>query len=232
MRQEKPVIVFSMDTDWAHDYVLEYALALFKKHSLAVTVFATHGTKLLEKMNKHLEVGIHPDFLNCEDHAFTINKMLTMYPNARGVRAHNLFEYSRLLKLYKKGGINWDSSQLLYLCPFIQPYRHPSGLVRLPIFWEDDDYLSFNPRWDIGSLGLERPGVKCFDFHPIHLYLNSFSMNAYNKAREGGFSRQVLQRYRRNERSKGVLFFFELLCGYIRAHKLQCATIGEVCAWV
>ena len=108
---------------------------------------------------------------------------------------------------------------------------HPSGLVRLPIFWEDDDYFSCSPDWDIGTLGLDRPGVKCFDFHPIHLYLNTYSPDQYRHAKQNRFSSESLKEAEYNGSDKGIRSLFSKLCDYIKDNNIEVLTVGEVCSW-
>lgn len=232
MNIEKPVIVFSLDVDWINDEILEWVLNLFNDNGLPVTVFATHETNLLKRLNDYVEIGIHPDFLNEHDHERIITDLLRIYPDARGVRSHGLFEYSNLMNIYWKHNLVWDSTQLLYLCSHISPYRHPSGLIRLPIFWEDDDYFSFDPDWEIESLGLDKPGVKCFDFHPIHLRLNTFSDEQYTFVKDRNFSHESIQDAEYKGNDKGILVFFQRVCHYILKHKLDVFSLGEVCSWV
>lgn len=229
---EKPVIVFSLDCDWAKDEVLEWALKLFKDNGLPVTVFATHKTDLLlGTQSDALEVGIHPDFYNKDNHREIIKDLLNIYPDAKGVRSHCLFEYADLMNIYKDHDLAWDSSQLLYLHPHLSPYRHPSGLVRLPIFWEDDDYFSCGPDWKVEKLGLERPGVKCFDFHPVHLCLNTFAPEQYVFAKERQFSSRAVEEAAYKGSDKGTLAFFHKISDYVKKNNLSVSTLGEVCAW-
>ena len=229
MKIKEPKIVFSLDIDVVSDEILEWALNLFKDNGLPVTVFATHETDLLKGVEKDVEVGIHPDFFNKSDHEKVVKDLLRICPGAQGVRSHGLFEYSNLMNIYWKHNLLWDSSQLLYLYPNIRPYRHPSGLVRLPIFWEDDDYFSCNPDWKVENLGLEKPGVKCFDFHPIHLRLNSFSSEQYDFVKERNFSPESIREAEYKGKDKGILVFFHRFCHYVIKNNLDVYTIGEIC---
>jgi hypothetical protein len=195
-------------------------------------VTTTHQTPVVNVQREGVETGIHPDFFRNTEHEKHVRELLTLYPAAKGVRAHGLFEYSGLLETYRRCGLQWDSSQLLYLCPNITPYRHPSGLVRLPIFWEDDDYFGQSPDWKVSSLGLDRPGVKCFDFHPIHLRLNTHTAEQYRHAKEGSFSEAAIQEATYSGNDKGTLGLFFRLCEWLQAQDAKVLTMGEVIAWV
>jgi len=232
MTIDEPVIVFSLDVDDVSDEILEWALKLFRDNCLPVTVFATHKTAVLENPGDDVEIGIHPDFFRNDDHEQVIKDLLLMYPDARGVRSHGLFEYSNLMNVYRKHNLVWDSSQLLYQCTHIKPYLHPSGLIRLPIFWEDDDYFTCNPDWKIESLGLDKPGVKCFDFHPIHLRLNTHSPEQYAYVKDRDFTKESIREAEYNVPDKGILLFFRRVCDYVHKHDPDVVTVGEVCSWV
>ncbi len=231
---KRSVVVFSLDVDWVSDDILEWTLHLFADEGWPVTVFATHETKLLKQSfnRANIDVGIHPDFFNQTDHAQVIEQLMRLYPTANGVRSHGLFEYANLMPLYRQFGLQWDSSQLLYLCPHIRPYRHPSGLVRLPIIWEDDDYFSNEPDWNIAAIGIDQPGVKCFDFHPIHLYLNSYTASQYSFVKENQFAKQAIEEAKYKGKDKGILSFFCKLTDFIKTHDITVSTINQVCSWV
>lgn len=231
--KDQSTVVFTMDVDWVKDDLLSWAIGIFKEEGLPVTVFATHGSSVLTEEREDIEIGIHPNFFaRAKKEEEILKGLLKCYPEARGVRAHGLFEYSGLLSLYKKCNLAWDSSQLLYLCKNIFPYRHPSGLVRLPIFWEDDDYISNSPDWRIEGLELQDPGVKCFDFHPAHLYLNSPDLRGYAAFKRGALSSEIAKGRVYKGKRAGVLVFFQKLCRYIKRNRIRVARAGEVCSWV
>lgn len=63
------------------------------------------------------------------------------------------------------------------------PYKHTKKLIKVPHFFEDDVRELYENEWDLKKY-LNYKGVKVFDFHPIHIFLNSENMNRYNSARE------------------------------------------------
>lgn len=222
-------IVLSLDIDWIPDHILQPILAVFVAKKIPVTIFATHHTPVLENLPNNFEIGIHPNFFRHDNHLSHIKEMCALFPNAAGVRSHGLFEYSNLLPLYKDCGLIWDSTQLLYMCPNIRPYTHPSGMIRLPIFWEDDDYYSNSPDWNIEALELHKPGIKCFDFHPIHLYLNTVTGAEYARAKAANFSRESIDGCRNSSGEKGIYNFFLKLYDFVIRNNFKMAKIGDVC---
>ena len=230
-RDGESVIAFSLDVDWADDEMLAYALQLFRDKKIPLTVFATHKTKILYDPPDGIDIGIHPNFFYTKRHRNVVADLLRLYPNARGVRSHGLFEYSNLMDTYNDLGLAWDSSQLLYLCSHIKPYRHPSGIVRLPIFWEDDDYLRLQPDWAVEKLNLREPGVKCLDFHPAHLRINSFSPDQYCHVKKHKFSKAAVAEAEYKGRGKGIRNFFNDVVRFIAQNKLAISTCKEVALW-
>lgn len=224
--------IFSLDCDWCSESILEWTLDIFLEEAVPVTVFVTGKYECLQNLN-NVEIGIHPNFQNLktEEHEQQITELLDIYSKAISVRAHALYEYSNLLNLYQRAGLKIDSTPLMYLCESIAPYKHPSGMLRLPIFWEDDDYFSLEPSWNIEELNLGLPGIKCFDFHPIHLRLNSWSPEQYNYVKQHNFSEQSILDAEYKGTDKGIRSIFYRLVDYIRKHDVEMCKIGDLCSW-
>jgi hypothetical protein len=62
---------------------------------------------------------------------------------------------------------------------------HASGMVRLPVFLEDDIVIDFAGAPPLESLlpTLFSPGLKILNFHPIHVAANTPSWAAYDEMR-------------------------------------------------
>jgi len=66
----------------------------------------------------------------------------------------------------------------------LQPTYDWAGIVRLPIFWEDDVHcVYFTNQFQLNALSLNRPGMKIFNFHPVHCYLNTQEFHHYQKVK-------------------------------------------------
>lgn len=194
-------IYITFDLDWAADFVLNDTLDLIEKHDISATFFITHNTSLLNRMreNPKIELGIHPnfnDFLtnrisNTKTVEDRIKELIDIVPEAKCIRSHSLFQQSNLLRLFIDFGIKKDLNMLIprhskiELKPFMFFY---SELLRIPYFWEDDthclDILNrIETLWD-PEKWLMHPGLKIFNFHPIHVYLNTENLNRYESGRE------------------------------------------------
>ena len=57
---------------------------------------------------------------------------------------------------------------------------------------------------------LAQKGLKVFDFHPIHIYLNTADLAVYNQAKKYTKDAQMLCRYR-NEQQGAESFLIDLI---------------------
>lgn len=188
-------IFLTFDIAWAHDDVLADSIALIEEAGVAATWFATHSTPLLDRIlaNPKFELGIHPNFLpllmqgnssigaSAED---VVDQMLAFVPGAKSIRSHSLVQSGRLLQIFKRKGLTHDCNAFI---PgrsgiLLKPWVDWFGVIRVPYYWEDDFWCEAPKKEAAGDL-LVREGLHGFDFHPIHLYLNTESMSRYEGAR-------------------------------------------------
>jgi hypothetical protein len=222
------LILFTLDVDWVPDKVLSFALEFFKEKGLPVTVFATHKTEVLEAPGEGVEVAIHPNLFGKDQHGLELKGLKEIFPAARGFRTHGLFEYYDLLALAKDIGMEYDSNLLLYRCQGIKPFRHPSGIVRIPMFWEDDDHFTFESFWDPEMLRLESPGLKVLAFHPIHLRLNTIAPEQYQLAKERGLTEEGIREAENRKADCGIRVLAERICELVVKRKLVTMLLREV----
>src|SRR5690606_34162071 len=64
----------------------------------------------------------------------------------------------------------------------LAPWKTWNGLIKVPYFWEDDVACIYEDNTDISSLK-QANGLKVFDFHPIHIFLNTEHMDRYEQSR-------------------------------------------------
>jgi hypothetical protein len=185
----------TFDIDWAHDGVLETAIALVERADLHATWFVTHDTPLLARLreNPKFELGLHPNFLpllmrgdpaNGATAEEVLDRLLAIVPEAKSVRSHSLVQSGRLLELFRDKGITHEASAFLPEASgmTLRPWIDWFGVVRVPYFWEDDFWCGFGRTGNPAEL-LTGPGIRGFDFHPIHVFLNTDSLSRYESAR-------------------------------------------------
>jgi hypothetical protein len=137
-----------------------------------------------------VSLGIHPNFLPGSTHGASTAEVIaacrTLVPDARSFRCHAFSESTHVLRALVDQGYVADSNLLSFLQPALVPVVHGAGLLRLPVFLEDDVLLHWaNEDLDLAPV-LERlftPGLKILNFHPALVALNAPSLEFYELRR-------------------------------------------------
>lgn len=189
------VLCLTLDVDWAPDFVIDSVVDVCLKHNVRSTWFVTHASPVIQRMaalGGQIELGIHPNFLPGSSHGDSYDQVLahcrTLVPGATSVRTHAVYQSGPLLtQLVRAAGIKVDSSILLPEMPHIRAVELPTPagrLIRVPCYWADDYQLQKgDDDWTIDRFRSE-PGVQVYVFHPIHVYLNTPSLERYAAFRE------------------------------------------------
>ena len=191
----KDYIYLTFDLDWCSDYILENTLNIIENYNICATFFITHDTQLLKKMrnNPKIELGIHPNFNPLLDGDLTKGKncrevilnLMKIVPEATSVRSHSMTQSSRLLQVFDEFNIRYECNTFI---PYnsgieIKPFRYFTGnIVKVPFFWEDDIHCLLRWNWDVKTY-LKYNGLKVFNFHPIHIFLNTHDLHKYEKSK-------------------------------------------------
>ena len=183
----------TMDMDWANDGVLADTVTLAETLDLPVCLFVTHDTPMLGKLREHplFTLGIHPNFLpqlngqTAKSFRETIEELRALVPEAKVIRCHALADATPILTAAREMGFAADMNLFI---PFssgirLQPFTHFSGLKRLAFFYEDDAWTLEGGAASPEEHLLSDSPLKIFNFHPIHLYLNTENMARYNRAK-------------------------------------------------
>jgi len=212
----------TFDTDWAPDFVIEHTVRLLEKYEVKSTFFCTNINKVLRDADL-TEVGIHPGFDNTLSLEDDTQRLRRIFPSAVGVRTHSLIQSSPLTILFTKSGLKYDSSLLLWEQWGLKPFRDWNGLVRVPIFWEDDLHLLSERELRLESINFRTPGMKVFDFHPIHIFLNTSDLKTYNNYKE---DRENIERYISD--GDGIGSMFINLLEFIKKNDITTFKLAEV----
>lgn len=191
----KDAIFLTFDIDWAHDDVLVDTIGLVELAGVAATWFVTHDTPVLDRLraNPKFELGIHPNFnfllegddRNGRNGRDVIERLQTIVPEATSVRSHSTTQSSGLLALFQEMGLTHDANHFVPVQTGIELklWKLWNNLIRIPYNWEDDVHCAYGLEKDISFLALSTRGLKVFDFHPIHVYLNTESLDRYERTR-------------------------------------------------
>jgi hypothetical protein len=214
-------VFITIDVDWASDDVLNDTLELLKKAQTKATILMTHKTDLIDdiKNNDLFELGIHPnfnflltgDFRYGKNYKEVIDFYMQIAPDAKVVRSHSVTQNTPILDYFMHVGLRYDLNTEI---PFssnikLQPYEDWTGLIKLPYFWQEN--ISFSYSWELEpNHFLKSNGLKVFNFHPIHIFLNSENNLRYHNAKH------LLQNYHElkknvNYEKTGVRNFLEQL---------------------
>jgi len=218
-------IILTFDLDWCSDNILEFTLEILEKYgenNTKIIFFVTHKTHLLEYIKKKYEVGIHPNFnfLLIGDFRYgnNIRQVIKYYkklvPDSVNVRSHSLTVSSNILSVFKDVGFKYSYNVFI---PFssgieIKPYRLFNGIIEYPHFWEDDAHCYYGWKWDVEQF-LNYSGLKVFDFHPIHVFLNTENLERYNEAKPFLNDYKKLKGFVNNETYGTRNFLIDLIKG-------------------
>lgn len=107
-----------------------------------------------------------------------------------GVRTHSCV-YSHMVGIQlKELGVKYVSMNTLLHETTIKPYRHPWGIWEMPIYYMDNMDLCMKKNWQgnnhlpfsdkiIENAILHPDYLFVFDFHPLHIMLNTLSHDHY-----------------------------------------------------
>ena len=214
--------VITLDIDWAPDWVIDEAAAILMAEHVKATWFITHQSPAIERLSQRadlFELGMHPNFLPGSTHGDTEDEvfqhMRKLLPGATSMRTHALHQSSPLLiKAAKDYGVTVDVSMLLPYAEHLKVHTrnlHGALLRRVPFFWEDDvEMAEHTPCWDMDAPLLNGPGLHVFNFHPIHVALNTTSPGVWESCKRQcplhSWTTQFLQKHRYDGPGPRTLF--------------------------
>lgn len=188
-------IFLTFDLDWANDEVISFTLDILERCNIKATIFITHQTKMLDRMvkNSNIELGIHPNFnpllsgnfeygKNVDD---VIKYYMRIVPDALSVRSHSLTQNEHMLDQFVNHGLRFE---LNHFIPFsanmeLKPFKLWNGLIKAMHFWQDNMQMMFGWDWNYEPYS-KADGLKIFNFHPIHLFLNTERIDRYERAKQ------------------------------------------------
>lgn len=191
----------TFDIDWAPDASIELCLDLLGRHDVKGTFFATHLTDLNQEIvSRGHELGIHPNFLPGSTHGddllSVVESCLEFAPNARYMRTHSLFQSSQMLYKVFSAFPQLTTDLSLFMHRSMHAHRcewNFGGVCfqRVLYNWEDDAEFC-NPDFDPSTAAFFGD-VTVYDFHPIHVHLNSRDSVPYSRLKESLGSKRMFE---------------------------------------
>lgn len=140
------------------------------------------------------ELCPHPTLEEGGDWTAELDRKRSEFPEARGVRTHTCIDSHLISIEFNKRGFEWVSMRDEPGRQGIAPYREAWGVWHLPIYYMDNMDFSAGDFWpgdsgkpfarELLEVATSEPGLYVFDFHPIHLMLNSTSAEEYFARRD------------------------------------------------
>lgn len=180
--QSEPVLVFTLDVDWASEAALHISDGYFADAAVKATYFMTNPSDFLfaRRADGAIDAGIHPNFLPGSSHGDTIPEVMDycckLLSEAVCFRSHRYFDVTDITHGLFDRGYRYDANVCTFLQKGVRPFRHESGLIRFPTYFEDGTYLYHRQ-----SLAFDRaaealfiqPGILVISVHPMHMVMNS-----------------------------------------------------------
>lgn len=233
------MICVTFDTDHMTEQGLERFLAEYPFPGTA-TFFAHRRFAALEASGH--EICPHPFIEDLRDWRSSLKSITREFPHApKGVRPHCcVFSHMIGIGLKDEGYLYVSQAQNLFT-DGLAPFRHPWGVWELPIYYMDNMDFWMSKNWPelrhrpfdhrVIDRALGSDALFVFDFHPLHIALNSGSHEFYSsvKARiiEGGESPFDLR-----APGRGTADFFAELCVAMRRANVQSVSCAEAVARV
>ncbi len=232
-------VFITMDIDWACDAVLTDTLDLIDELEIPVTIFVTHQTELLNRMRKDplISLGIHPNFnpllngTSDKDYRAVIEEIKAIVPEAICARSHGLIDSTSILLAFFALGIRSDLNLFI---PFssgipMTPFEHFSGIQRIPYFYEDDAFcFEKNQRTPEEHVLSSICGIKVFNFHPIHLFLNTEKIERYNDARAFSQDNHALKAFVNSDPENGARAFLKRVIRCAKEHGYRFGQVEQL----
>ncbi|WP_189055974.1 polysaccharide deacetylase WbmS family protein [Longimycelium tulufanense] len=181
------------DQDWAPEWATRALLDWAHAANLPLHVFQTNPSPALDEAARAGAItrGWHPNFAPGSSHGSdpraVVAHLAGFLPGVRTVRSHGFSESYQAWLALADAGIRFDSQFPSAFSGHLLPMVHASGIVRLPVWFEDDVWMRLFPgAGEISPIRrtLACPGLKILNVHPVHIALNSPRMTFYDTRRE------------------------------------------------
>lgn len=218
------MIAITFDTDHMTPDGLSYFIDAVVPKSIRATFFCYRPFVCLNSTDH--EVAVHPYLAESSDWISTTRELIDKVESAsnrkvRGLRPHSLMSSQNYIVKLNSIGMDYVSSISAHPEMDVDVFRYPWGPAEIPIRYMDNmDLWARDKTHQTGECfskshienALNSSGVYCFDFHPIHILLNTSHFSDYEEWTSRG--RPELKSCVGSE-SYGVRSFFLDICSAI-----------------
>lgn len=226
------MIVLTFDTDWMTPSAMDQFIAEYP--ALPISSFFIHAATGAWRAAGH-ENGPHPTF-NALPQSVVGDGVEVSFL-AEGIRSHSCVNSHLLSRSWATQGFSYQSNETHLYSLESRPYRTAWGLLELPVNymdnqdmwygrnWNRSNRASFSREWLLKALDSEAPVV--FDFHPLHIALNSLDPDNYAEKR-AQMARHATGPWEIASCGRGVRSFFEELLTEIATRDSACCRAIDV----
>ena len=177
------MILFTSDTDFAEDFVLDFFFNLINSFNVPWVIFATNYFERFETLRKKgFEIGIHPNFIPCknrEEMISEVEKLKRIFPDARYSRSHSIMSGGPIWDALKTNQITYDFSYFHPYTDILAKRKLWNDLIQIQYNWEDDYHFHIKEFEKNDIERIQNSKQIIVDFHPIHVYLNTKNKKDY-----------------------------------------------------
>ena len=215
------MICITFDTDYITNDTLDKFIKMYINEIPGASTFFIHKN-FPELFNQNCEICPHPFINNLEKWDTDLRNLEFCFDKKpKGLRTHScVFSHMIGIDLNNKG-YKWISQAQNLFSTNLYPFRHPWGIWELPIYymdnmdfwmtknWKNENHKPFDQK--IIDKCLNNEGLYVFDFHPIHIALNTRNFNDYQRVKERITSNKE-NPFNLTYSGVGCRDFFERLC--------------------
>jgi hypothetical protein len=143
------------------------------------------------------------------------------------VRSHSLAQSTIILNKFSEKHLVYNANHFLPYHKGVKQFKLWTGMLRIPYNWEDDVHWTYGYNFEDSRIDLKDIGMNIFDFHPIHIFLNTENKYRYNEAKKYKDDIKKLTEYK-NIEIKGARDLLIFLLEYCKQNKVNTKTHLEI----
>lgn len=224
------MIALTFDTDYMRP---EWMETFVKRYSnLPRSTFFLHKDSLNWESKDH-EINEHPTIENLSE--YSLLKNLGHPVRGKGIRSHSCVSSHMLSINWAQSGVIYQSQETRWGQTYKAPEKTAWGILEMPISYMDNQDIWMERNWPNGhdkfsqsliDLAIHTQEIFLFDFHPLHIALNTKSAEDY------AIKKKNLDLYMskpwETTSSEGVRNFFEKILASIEKSNTRTVSCEEL----
>jgi len=226
------MIILTFDTDYMRP---DWMSAFMNRYpNLPKSTFFLHKDSLDWDSDFH-EINEHPTIVDL--HEFSLSTNLGHPIRGKGLRSHSCVSSHMLSVNWAKSGIKYQSQETRWGQTYKSPERTAWGIYEFPISYMDNQDLWIEKNWthkhekfsqSLIDLATQSSEIFLFDFHPLHIALNTKSVDDYALKKESLEFHMSKAWGEPTEFGEGVRDFFEKVLSSIEELGTKTSTCEEL----